>query len=192
MELVKDLDSPECHVTDYHGSANGVGRKPADEVRRSRSEKSVEEHDSRAPVQHVALLVADHSVAQDLRHRQREKVLRRKIEVLVVGEPLLEATISSSASRPSAVIVWQSAINSTVAVLRWSFVIEVRCAIALLPSWSAATDDLPRRHLHRGPGRHESRSWMGVFIAFAALVGSKYSRRSAIFPAEARRNTTYS
>jgi len=50
----------------------------------------------------------------------------------------------------------------------------------------------PRRHLNRAPRRHESRSRMGVFIAFAALVGSKYSRRNAIFPAEATRNTTYS
>jgi hypothetical protein len=33
---------------------------------------------------------------------------------------------------------------------------------------------------------------MGVFIAFAALAGSQYSRRNAIFPAEARRNTTHS
>ena len=32
----------------------------------------------------------------------------------------------------------------------------------------------------------ESRSRMGVFIAFAARAGSKYSRRNAIFPAEAR------
>jgi hypothetical protein len=43
----------------------------------------------------------------------------------------LKTTISSSGSRPSAVIVWQSAINSTAAaVRRWSFVIEIRRAIA--------------------------------------------------------------
>ena len=38
----------------------------------------------------------------------------------------------------------------------------------------------------------ESRSRMGAFIAFAARVGSKYSRRNAILPPTARRNTTYS
>src|SRR5438128_8558111 len=37
-----------------------------------------------------------------------------------------------------------------------------------------------------------SRSRIGSFIAFAARVGSKYSRRYAIFPPTARRNTTYS
>ena len=42
------------------------------------------------------------------------------------------------------------------------------------------------------PACQESRSRMGAFIAFAARVGSKYSRRNAILPSTARRNTTYS
>src|SRR5262249_11848176 len=49
-----------------------------------------------------------------------------------------------------------------------------------------------RRTMHRSPRHHESTSRIGGFIAFAARVGSKYSRRNAIFPAEARRKTTYS
>src|SRR5438552_322807 len=38
----------------------------------------------------------------------------------------------------------------------------------------------------------DSRPRIGVFSALAARVGSKYSRRNAILPPIARRNSTYS